>query len=660
MKKFFLLLFCFPVYLLASNGDTTVIRFHNKVDMNSHGNYDVKGKFPDGSKTYRQILMKYTLGCSSTGCSGWDYSNPIQYLKPSGIFDSTVASIDTTGGKHDTTWNKKERIELYELGRVITPYGTYMQSPGSNGYSPSWQHQYWFDVSDFVLFLRDSATIRSFYDGWSSGFSATLDFYFIEGTPPRNVLKLENVYGAGGNGYGYNDPTSFEKNALPKKGIAILPNTKSASFQFTPSGHGFDNDKTAAEFYDESAKVYLNNSKIGDMHIWRDDCGKNPIYPQGGTWIYNRANWCPGTKVNTFSYDITQTQLHPGTTDSLDVDFDPYTYTGNGGASYLISSVFVQYGDNNFNYDASVKDIIAPSTNENYRRRNPTCYGPTIEIKNNGKNTITNCSIKYGLSTGVKTTYTWNGSLAFNQTTQVVLPSFNWAGAVNGSIFEAEITNVNNTTDEWLFDNKKSSTITITPKHETDFVVWFKTNNNPEENSYKFLDWNNNVVYSRSGMTTKNFIYKDTIHLAVGCYTFLVDDTGGDGLSWWANTAAGNGTVYFKNMNGSLIKNFNMDFGSEIRYNFTTSYVLGIKNAIVEDENILIYPNPSSHNINIQLNNIKGNADISVIDITGKSIFQISSSPTRDIVFVNNLAKGIYLVKVFADGKMFTEKVIIE
>ncbi len=660
MKKVLLLLFSFPIYLFASNGDTTAIRFHNKMDMNSHGNYDIKAKFPDGTKKYRQILMKYTLGCSSTGCSGWDYSNLIQYLKPLGIFDSSIARIDTTGGKHDTSWKKTERVELFELGRVITPYGTYMQGAGSNGYSPSWQHQYWFDVSDYVQFLKDSATIRSFYDGWSSGYSATLDFYFIEGTAPRNVLKIENVYGKGGTGYGYGDPAAFEQNALPRKGVAILPNTKSASFQFTPSGHGFDNDKVAAEFYDESAKVYLNNNKIGDMRIWRDDCGKNPIYPQGGTWIYNRANWCPGTKVNTFSYDINQALLHPGSIDSLDVDFDAYTYAGNGGASYLISAVFVQYGDNNFNNDISIKDIISPSTNENYRRLNPNCYNPTIEVKNNGKNTLTSCTVKYGLSSGIKSIYQWTGSIPFNQSKQLILPSFNWTGAINGSTFEAEITNVNNSTDDWLYDNKKASTITITPKHETDIIVWLRTNNNPEEDSYQILDWNNKVIYSRSKLTTKNFIYKDTIHMAVGCYTFLLNDEGGDGLAWWNNTAAGNGYCYLRNMNGAIIKNFNTDFGSEISYNFTTAYTLGIKNSISTDKSISVYPNPSMGKINIDLDNLQSAAEISVIDITGKNIFSTQVNKNESQVTIDHLAKGMYLVKVLAEGEMYTEKVIIE
>ncbi|MCX6190535.1 MAG: peptide-N-glycosidase F-related protein [Bacteroidetes bacterium] len=663
MKNFLFLLYCcLPGVLFAANGDTTYIRFQNKMDMTWYGNFDFKGKFPDGTKTYRQILMKYSLGCASTGCSGWDYTNHIQYLKALGIYDSSVAKIDTSGGKHDTLWNKTERTDKYELGRVITPYGTYMQGAGSNGYLPTWQHRYWFDVTDFVDLLKDSGTMRCVYSGYSSGFSATVEFYFIEGTPPRKVLKLENVWGSGGaNCMGYSNSTQFESTQIPMKTLSVLPNTKGASFQFTSSGHGGDNSENAAEFYDESAEVLLNNNSIGKMHLWRDDCGKNPIYPQGGTWIYDRANWCPGTKVNTFSFDLAANQLHPGALDSIDVNYDPYTWTGNQTPCYAISSVFVQYGDYNFNNDAALTNIIAPSNDENYRRLNPVCYNPVIEIKNKGKNTMTSCVIKYGLSNGIKTSYTWTGSLLSNKTQEITLPNFNWTGALNGSVFEAEILKINNVTDEWALDNKATSIVAITPKHDANLIIWFKTNNRPTENRYKILDWSGVTVYEKNSMTALNTVYKDTVHLAVGCYTFVVVDDGGDGISWWANqSSAGTGYVYFKNISGSLQKNFNMDFGSEIRYNFTTAYTLGLNNNVSDEAGMSIYPNPSSKNITVQLNDIDENATLSVLDITGKSVYEVLLNHSETAVDIKNLSHGIYLVKVISNGRLYTEKVIIE
>ena len=83
-------------------------------------------------------------------------------------------------------------IENYELARVITPYG--------NGLSNNWKFTTTFDITDFEQILRDSVEIRCHYSGWSSGFSATLDFEFIEGTPARDVLSVKNIY-TGGHSY---------------------------------------------------------------------------------------------------------------------------------------------------------------------------------------------------------------------------------------------------------------------------------------------------------------------------------------------------------------------------------------------------------------------------------------------------------------------------
>lgn len=229
-----------------------------------------------------------------------------------------------------------------------------------------------------------------------------------------------------------------------------------------------------------------------------------------------------------------------------------------------------------------------------------------------------------------------------------------------GGIFDVEITNVNNTTDEWIYDNKLSSNITITPKHETTLVVWFKTNNFPLENKYKMLDWSGNVVFEKNNMTTANTVYKDTISMAVGCYTFIVDDEGGDGMNWWANKdVAGIGTVYFKNLNGNLVKNFQMDFGSEIRYQFTTAYLLGVKNEIDETESIIIYPNPSTGTINIALANASKPSVISIYDMNGKLIFE-KNTEILQTESVNISTKGIYLVKVNSGDKILTQRVIIQ
>ena len=98
-------------------------------------------------------------------------------------------------------------IDEYELGRAITPYGTYMNPAnggyGTNGYDENWEHTFVYDITDYQHLLVDSVEIDAFYSGWSSGFSATLDFEFIEGTALGEVLRLRNVYKNGASSFSY-------------------------------------------------------------------------------------------------------------------------------------------------------------------------------------------------------------------------------------------------------------------------------------------------------------------------------------------------------------------------------------------------------------------------------------------------------------------------
>ena len=52
-----------------------------------------------------------------------------------------------------------------------------------------------------------------------------------------------------------------------------------------------------------------------------------------------------------------------------------------------------------------------------------------------------------------------------------------------------------------------------------------------------------------------------------GCYKFKFYDSGGDGLSFWANAAQGTGYARFVKMNWvTQIVYFNPDFGKEIEF----------------------------------------------------------------------------------------------
>ena len=135
MKYLYTLSFLlFALHSFSAPGDTTLVSAHQKADMTWYGSYDAWGDFPDGNTSYSKILLRYTMGCATGGCSDWDYTTQIQLMIPTGVMDSNVASVDTvslTPLVIDTTWNVFEVEEAYELARVITPYGGSLPITGS-------------------------------------------------------------------------------------------------------------------------------------------------------------------------------------------------------------------------------------------------------------------------------------------------------------------------------------------------------------------------------------------------------------------------------------------------------------------------------------------------------------------------------------------------
>ncbi len=684
MKKallLFLIIANLSIYLNAQQA-TETIRVHDKVDMTWYGAYDQMGYFPDGSKTYEQILLHYTMGCASGGCSDWDYTTKIELRLPTGLMDSTVANLDTISTNPmqvDTTWNVFEVIEPMELARVITPYGGYM-AQGSNGYNNDWEHTHTFDITDFAYLLKDSLEVRAFYDGWSSGFSVTLDFEFTEGTPPREVHSIQNIYKGGAN---YQNSIQFETEYTSEKNVNIPANIQSAKMRIIPSGHGFDNNTSCAEFCQRRYYLNVNNEEVANVIMWDDQCGENPIYPQGGTWLYDRANWCPGMPAKIHEHEITN-EIIAGQENSIDMDFQNISWSGNQAPYYILSAQLITYTEPIPDTDLAISKVIAPNNDENYSRYNPICGNPIIEVANYGDKPITRFIVEYGIERAnfepAPCFYEWTGLLAQGAKEEITLPRFEWFDVdLENPKFYAEVLEINNGFDDMRLNNRVETSFEITPKLSSQTKLILRTNNSPQETDMFLYDEDGEIVDSQTDFeNSTNYEYQWV--LPSGCYTLEVLDntpSGGDGLSWWANNE-GTGWVRIYDSQNNLIEDFNPDFGAFIKYNFTVGYNLGerpepniectdITNPDLVDPlssiendlelaNINIFPNPSNGNFAIDATDYSG-GEISIFNIQGKLIY------TENAIGVNNLNldlnNGLYFVKIQKGNVVTTTPITI-
>jgi len=734
--------------LLQLHNDTSAqapvtVRSHDHVDMTWFGPYDRWAEFPANGETFRKIILHYTMGCATGGCSPWDYTTKIELLHRTGELDSTLQqqasftvnnavtdtfrfNMDTTyttfynsttmgtdssanavsmiilfgnplspaqptdtiygweaGYRNyqydasgnvtdslqvtaDSTWivsytsyyNVTEVIETYELARVITPYGGNLPS----GYSFTQD----FDVTDFEQLLRDSVEIRAFYSGWSSGFSATLDFEFFPGTPPRNVVKIENIYRGD---FGYSTSSGFESSYLYPKNFFIAPGSATARVRMTTTGHGFDNNQVAAEFLPMTYTLKVDGQQTHSQLNWRDDCGENPIYPDYETstayvhtWLYDRANWCPGLKAHTHLHEITP-YITANDSVNLNVDFQNFSWSGNQAPSYTIDCQLVQYGAPNFANDVELARIIAPSDEDEFARLNPICTAPRVLVRNYGSAALTGFDIDYHIDGGPTETFHWTGNLAFMDTVSVILPISNistfWTTSTGQRIFYAAVKNPNGVADQYSDNNSLSASYDDVPTFPGQFIVNFKTNATGSESAYRITDAGGTVVAQRNGMSNST-VYSDTLSLTEGCYVFEVTDAGEDGLYFYYNSS-GTGFCRLKNVGGSIFRTYKPNFGTAYREHFKVGYLFGNEEeSSVTD--ISIYPNPSQGSFTVDLAGFSGDVQMEVYNLVGERVQTVKQQVSGNLLVnmdLSSVPSGIYIVRIAGNGNSYSRRVVI-
>lgn len=665
--------FCSPM-LTAETGDTTIVVAHALSNLASPpSDDDAWVVFPNNGTSFQRIIMKFTLGCGIPDCSVWDYTVNTSLGKKDGTIDSSVVSIDTL--TQDTIWIYFDHVEFIEIGRLITPYGTYMAN-NSNGFNNSWTHPYYYDVTDYAGILKDSVNVRVHYDGWTDAFSARIEFLLIEGVPARTVLSVEQIY----NTYiGYPDKAGFESVAVPKS-VFISPDITGAKVAVIMTGHG-----SQGEFDPHSFHIKVNGNNVYSQLLWKSDCGMNAIAPQGGTWIFNRANWCPGEKVPMYEIDITP-YINSGQFATVDLDFDDYVVQPGEGAGYGTSVHLITYASQN-NHDVMLEEIIAPDSDKSHLHHNPVCTNPIVKIKNMGKLPLTYAEISYWVKGGSKWYYEWTGSLSPFESETVSLPAFDWNSDSSGNTtFIAEVNWPNDVPDEYIYNNHMESQFFSTPVLDSVNIIQIRTNDHPEENWYVLKNEDGDTVLFRNNFAA-SATHRDTIHLLPGSYALDVYDYdsawgGGDGLSWWLNVQNGletGGTFSLRRSNNTVIKTFNGDFGSNIHYEFTVGYPLGQNPPKTTPEapghphlgsrevylpaDMRIIPNPAQDIITIELD-WTGNSsgEILLSDVSGRILrhYNLNSNNKSLAVSTKEFSEGIYFVSYVAKGSGIYRKLIIQ
>ncbi len=566
--------------------------------------------------------------------------NMFVYNESNDIVDTVIVTAEGSLQITDLAYYKKNP-SVFEIMSFVTPYGLYLNL-GQQG--KTWT----FDVTDFAPILKGKK--RMYLTGGIHQEDLDIKFIFKKGTPARDVVDIQQIWRAGAQ-RNYN-AISTDKYYEPRD---VKLNTDASTYKIRTAitGHGQE-----GEFIKRMHYINLDGGdKEFQWQVWKT-CGNNPIYPQGGTWIYDRAGWCPGAPTNLREDEITSYVTAGGT-----VNIDYGINSASGDSRYLINCQLVSYSNPNFSADVQLYDISRPSDRIEYGRVNPVCYHPTVTIKNTGNANLTSCKITYGVAGGTTKEYDWTGSLEFDKNETVALPiqeSSFWIGD-DSNVFTATVSNPNGSADEYEGNNTQNSNFVLPDMYDDVLCLNLITNNYAYQNSYEIKDHQGNVVFSKTGLSN-NTNYKDTLNLPNGCYTLEMDDTGGDGLSFWANSAQGSGALHLKSATSSTIyKTFQPDFGNGFSYSFVLGEVTYINDAGAYVPKIKVYPNPTADivNINVSLNG-QADVDVCIYDLTGRKVADklFNNTCTLKTSFdLSGKKNGIYLCEIRTGDKVYIKKI---
>lgn len=581
----------------------------------------------------------------------------INYLYPAGdiiIRDENGDPVDFKVVDHDgilVMEDLKYQIytpSKYELLSLVTPYGNGLDLTKDG-------KTFVFDVTDYAPILRGNKFLSVEFGAYQE--ELDIKFQFIRGKAAREVTEIQNVYQFQ-RGYLWSilNNTVFEP-----RNIRLHPQAQSYKVRTTVTGH-----EQNGEFVSRSHFVRVVGSKAVrkfDFNVWKE-CANNPIYPQGGTWIFDRAGWCPGAASDVHSFDITDL-VEPGK--QMEVD-----YGVNGGimdaANYLVSCQLVSYGPPAYGVDAGLESIVRPNSQRvEFERFNPSCSRPMIAVKNFGTSNISTIKFSYQVTGGSVLEYIFQGNIPPLSIQQVELPVDHvnfWNGSQQR--FEVRIVAVNGVIDENPRNNLMVSDFKLVRTFDYDPIFEIRTNSVAGDNSYRIRDMNGNVILEKRNLPASTTT-QENLMLPNGCYSIEVEDKAQDGLYFWYYPNLGNGSVSIKRrVNNNVIPavSFKSDFGA----GFTYEFIINKLTANQEGDKAIafsIYPNPAKDELVLDISSSdEQDLFVEILDASGKTVLQESiesqTSAIKKSLVLTGLPKGFYFVQLGHGKNRIIRKLIID
>ena len=586
-------------------------------------------QFPDPSEgPFRKIIMEYGMRCHDllvgnldVGCREWDYScNTI-------IYDSSrVDSSLVDDGQGGLIYQISSPVR-YEIMSFVTPYGNGLDL-GPDGVT------WYFDVTDFAPILNGKKRI-ALIGGGQFQEEMRITFRFIKGNPEREVIDIRPIWPLS---LGTN-VNHIAANRVYEPRTVVVPNgVADVKLRSIVTGHGQNGEFNA---YNHELRV---DDEIYKYRVWTE-CSTVPVFPQGGTWLLDRAGWCPGDPSTIHEFWVPEEKITSG---QFVVDYDIPGIAGLAEARYIINNQMVLYGPVNRTNDASIEAVLRPSDRVEFARFNPSCFQPQFIIQNRGTEDLTQVAFTYGLEGGNQYSGEWQGNLAYGETDTITveMPGSDYPRGSGRRVFAVQLTSA----DDEMDNNTYRQSFDAVPVFDSESMqILLTTNKRGNETELFLVNDQNDTIFQQNDLQGSRSYFNE-ISLMKGCYKLRVNDSNDDGLYFWfyergnPPTGPGRGALQLF-VNDEEVADFEPEFGRFFEYEF----LVGNRTSNRDHSfgQMKVYPNPTQGVLTIECENYPFESDFVIVDALGRTLKKINVSPGSEILQwdVSDLSEGSYILQ---------------
>ncbi|MCK9321925.1 MAG: T9SS type A sorting domain-containing protein [Bacteroidales bacterium] len=284
---------------------------------------------------------------------------------------------------------------------------------------------------------------------------------------------------------------------------------------------------------------------------------------------------------------------------------------------------------------------------------------PGLLLRNNGSEIVTEMEIQYTMNNGTPAVFLWSGALAFTENVVVSLPAIAFT-LEEENLFQVSIPAVNGSDDQYIKNNSKTKTVLHAVKSEDYVRLMLRTDNKPEEITWKITNSENEIIHSGGPYTQPNQMINTMLPFDLeDCYQFTIHDAGGDGI------CCENGVGFFAlsdHTNSAFVEGGNFSDSTCASFKILKGVGLETRN----DIGLKITPNPASDRLELGFTLSKeATVRMAITDLTGRVLQQENpvSLPQgiHTVTFdIADFPDGMYLVRIGVEDSFTMNKFLVK